>query len=371
MRKFDRVIIGAGIFGLYAAKVSSNKGYKTLVIDIDDSAFLRASSINQARIHNGYHYPRSLATAIKSAEYFNKFNEDFKDCINKSFKKIYAISNHYSWTGSKEFTKFCDNAGIPCEEVQVSNYFNELLIESAFETLEYSFDSSKIRNKLLSEISSKHITFEFGTELLTCDNYHDYFHLKLSNNEIISTNWILNATYSGINSINNKLGLSLIETKYELCEICMVDVSENIRNIGLTVMDGPFFSLMPFGCSSKHSLTTVVHTPHKASTGSYPIFDCQQLTKGNCSGKSLQNCNNCTYKPESSFDEMCQLANKYLHNSINIVKLDSIFCVKTILNTSEVDDSRPTLISSNLFGAKIYSVFSGKINTIYDLESIL
>jgi hypothetical protein len=35
--------------------------------------------------------------------------------------------------------------------------------------------------------------------------------------------------------------------KYELTEIVLCDVSANIRGYGLTIMDGDFFSIMPFG----------------------------------------------------------------------------------------------------------------------------
>ena len=32
---------------------------------------MRATYINQARVHMGYHYPRSYSTAIKSAHYLS------------------------------------------------------------------------------------------------------------------------------------------------------------------------------------------------------------------------------------------------------------------------------------------------------------
>ena len=68
--KYDKIIIGAGLYGLYAAKKSIEKGEKVLVIEKDKAPFMRATYINQARVHMGYHYPRSLTTAMKSAGYF-------------------------------------------------------------------------------------------------------------------------------------------------------------------------------------------------------------------------------------------------------------------------------------------------------------
>ena len=68
-KKIDKIIIGAGLYGLYAAEYSSKKGEEVLVLEYDREPFSRATYINQARVHMGYHYPRSLTTAIKSAGY--------------------------------------------------------------------------------------------------------------------------------------------------------------------------------------------------------------------------------------------------------------------------------------------------------------
>ena len=74
---YDKIIIGAGLYGLYAALYCAKKGQNVLVIEREQGPFMRATYINQARVHMGYHYPRSIYTAMKSAHYFNRFNEDF------------------------------------------------------------------------------------------------------------------------------------------------------------------------------------------------------------------------------------------------------------------------------------------------------
>ena len=83
-KTYDRIIIGAGIYGLYAAQKSLEKGYSVLVIEYDEKYFMRGTYINQARVHNGYHYPRSRSTAVKSRDYFQRFVEDFDQSINQS-----------------------------------------------------------------------------------------------------------------------------------------------------------------------------------------------------------------------------------------------------------------------------------------------
>ncbi len=60
----DRIIIGAGLYGLYAALFCAKQGESVAIIECDPKPFMRATYINQARVHMGYHYPRSLSTAI-------------------------------------------------------------------------------------------------------------------------------------------------------------------------------------------------------------------------------------------------------------------------------------------------------------------
>lgn len=100
MQVFDRVILGAGMYGLYAAGQLAKKGYRTLVIEQEKDVFMRGSYINQARLHNGYHYPRSFSTAMKSAGYFERFKRDYADCLNMDFEQVYAISRALSWTNA-------------------------------------------------------------------------------------------------------------------------------------------------------------------------------------------------------------------------------------------------------------------------------
>ena len=92
---YDKIIIGAGLYGLYSALYCGKKGEKIIVLEYEDKPFKRATYINQARVHRGYHYPRSLTTALKSAHYFDRFNKDFGYSINKKFTKIYAISKNF------------------------------------------------------------------------------------------------------------------------------------------------------------------------------------------------------------------------------------------------------------------------------------
>ena len=148
-------------------------------------------------------------------------------------------------------------------------------------------------------------------------------------------------------------------------------MNEALEHTGLTVMDGPFFSIMPFGKSGLHSLTAVTFTPHAVGYDPVPKFDCQQRSGGYCSEKHLGNCNDCPAKPLSAFPYMAGLAEKYMREEYQFTYKSSLYSMKPILMSSEIDDSRPTVIRVFSENPTFAAVLSGKINTVYDLDELL
>lgn len=370
---YDRVIIGAGLYGLYSAWICGKSGLKTLVIEKEDAAFKRATFINQARVHMGYHYPRSLSTAKKSADYFDRFCNDFGFCILKKFNQVYATSSKFSWTSAKQFEKFCKDADIRCDRLSTESYFNSGMCDGAFLTEEYTYDAMILKDFFLKELSKlSTVEIKYKTTIIDIEEVHNKYAIKLSNGDFIETDFVLNVTYASVNQILLKLGYEPFKIKYELCEIILCNVNEKLKDVGLTVMDGPFFSIMPFGKMGLHSLTSVSFTPHVTSYNDVPTFKCQNgLTDGYCNAVELGNCNSCINKPESAWEYMSTLARKYINDSYQFTYNQSLFSMKPILKASEVDDSRPTVIKVSNNSPRFISVLSGKINTVYDLDQIL
>lgn len=369
---YDKIIIGAGLYGFYAARYCGLRGEKVIVLEKDKEPFSRATYINQARIHMGYHYPRSYSTAIKSAHYFNRFCDDFAFCINKSFDKIYALGTRFNWTNAKEFERFCRAANIRCDKIDVQRYFKSNMCEGAYLTTEYTYDALKLKEFYLQELSRMpNVTLRYNCKPIQIEQNGDIWNVKTSNGNTLQSPYLLNATYAGINDIHNLLKLPSFSIKYEKCEIILCKVSEELRNLGITVMDGPFFSIMPFGMTGYHSLTSVTFTPHETCKRTLATFSCQNDSKGLCAPGDLYNCNECPAKPQSAYPYMSHLARKFLLDKYEFKYHQSLFSMKPILKASEIDDSRPTVIRKLSESPVLYTVLSGKINTVYDLDKIL
>ena len=245
------------------------------------------------------------------------------------------------------------------------------MCDGAFLTTEYTYDAQVLKEWFLQELAKlPNVTVLYNHRPESIRAVGDVWQVG-AGDVAAEAPFILNATYAGVNDIHAMLGLPPFGIKYEKCEIILCTVDERLKNTGITVMDGPFFSLMPFGQTGLHSLTSVTFTPHETSYDPVATFPCQQESGGLCRPGSLYNCNECPARPKSAWPYMSQLARKYLREEYGFAYRGSLFSMKPILKASEIDDSRPTVVRVMNTSPMLVSVLSGKINTVYDLDEVL
>jgi len=206
--EYDSVVIGAGFFGMYIAEYLSLHGQRVLLCEKEDRCMTRASYVNQARIHNGYHYPRSLLTALRSRISFPKFIKEFPESVNDDFEKYYAIGKILSKITATQFKEFCNRICAPCEfaSPKITNLFNAHYIEAVFRCHEFSFDANILCDIMLrrleaagselstSTIVSKVTPTDAGLNIIMkCDG----------NNMKVAVQDVYNCTYSHINFLNH------------------------------------------------------------------------------------------------------------------------------------------------------------------------
>ena len=109
----------------------------------------------------------------------------------------------------------------------------------------------------------------------TAVNYGDKLYIDSNKNEVnhIGYDYVINSTYSGINLINNKSGLDEYDFKHQISEMALIIPPPAIRGVSITVMDGPFFSMMPYPPAGKNTYTL----SHVNFTHHYQIRDDNEL----------------------------------------------------------------------------------------------
>lgn len=377
---YDTLIIGGGIFGVYAALYLAKRGQRVCIIEKETELLTKASIVNQARLHSGYHYPRSLATARMSDDNKVRFTADHQPFINFYFEKYYAIDRFGSFTDGQQFERFCEYMQIKCERVREHPLFNFNRLDALYATTEYSFDPILISNYYKKRITEeKNITVLKSMRVQSAETISGKWEVCASQVGITPSPYhpitqllaaqVINATYSGSNSINRLFGVKEIQLMHEISEIAFV-TSPQVKDIGLTVMDGPFGSLMPYGLSGLLSLSSVAYTHHKVSYDNLPSFDCQHINT-NCKPDFPANCNYCTAHPPSSYRKMLAQMKQYFSEDVGFQYFHSYFTIKSKLKASYIDDGRPTEIAQLHENPPFYCIFAGKINSIYEIEKIV
>ena len=138
---YDAVIVGGGIVGCSLTRYLKANLDKVLILERESTILQRASYANQARVHNGYHYPRSLRTALRSRLNFPRFVEEYRDCIEQSFAMYYGIGKLFSKVTAAQFKTFCQRINAPLEPApkEIKSLFNRDLVEEVFLVQEYAF----------------------------------------------------------------------------------------------------------------------------------------------------------------------------------------------------------------------------------------
>ncbi|WP_282784498.1 NAD(P)/FAD-dependent oxidoreductase [Phaeodactylibacter xiamenensis] len=376
MEQYDFLIVGGGIFGIYAALFLRGQGQRVLLVEKEKVLLKKASIVNQARLHSGYHYPRSVATARMSDDNKARFTADHQDFINFEFEKYYAIDRFGSFTDAAQFERFCAFIGIPCEPVERHPYFNYHRLEALYKTVEYTFDPILIAEYYRQRLyeASPEVTPRLFTEVVNATADGDRWEVGLKdlesgNRESVKARQVINATYAGSNAINRLFGVRDIDLMHEISEMAFVN-SPQVRDIGLTIMDGPFGSIMPYGKSGLLSLSSVAYTHHKVSYDNLPTFDCQQVNT-NCRPDFTDICNFCPAKPASNYRKMLGQIRHYFTDKVEFQYFTSMFTIKSKLKASYIDDGRPTEISVLHDNPRFYCIFAGKINSIYEIEKVV
>lgn len=337
--------------------------------------FKKASIVNQARLHSGYHYPRSVATALMSDDNKARFTEEHRQFILFDFEKYYAIDRYGSFTDAAQFERFCDFIGIRCDREEEHHLFNYDRLEALYRTTEYTFDPVLIGQYYQQKIADQNnIEIRCFTKINAAEMVADSWQVVLQNLgngafETIFAKSAINATYAQSNSLNRMFGMPDINLMHEISEMAFV-TSPQLKNIGLTVMDGQFGSLMPYGLSGLLSLSSVAYTHHKVSYDNLPTFDCQQQNPL-CKPDFTEDCNGCPAQPPSNYRKMLGQIRQYFSESVELNYQHSLFTIKSKLKANFIDDGRPTEISCLHRSPDFYCIFAGKINSIYEIEKVV
>lgn len=362
----DALVIGGGFFGCTIATWLKRQGglKRVLLVERGDELLTRSSWANQARIHNGYHYPRSILTAWRSRLNYSRFIETYRDCVADEFEMLYGIARRNSLVTAIQFQRFCHEISAYCKRAphRLSRLFEPEMIEAVFLVQESVFDAARLRARMSEELHTTEVRVLKATTVIGVLPYPSGQGARIvldgPDGEFrIGASRVYNCTYAGLKQFGLSNSHAEVALKYELTELALVEAPPELERLGVTVMDGPFFSIMPFPAMGLHSLSHVRYTPHfswtseEFSVAPYDVLD--------------------AYDKRSRAGFMIRDAIRYLPCMSQCTWHGSNFEIKTVLRISETNDGRPILFERHREATGLYSVLGGKVDNIFDILEIL
>lgn len=349
----DAIIVGGGFYGCCLALVLRSLFDKVVVLEARDDLLTRASYVNQARVHTGFHYPRSFVTALRSLALHERFRRDFAPAIHSDFRMLYAIAR----TGSKitphrfEMMFSGMNAPISAASRPERALFDTDRVAEVFRCEEAAFNSTELRRLLRDRLAVAGVEVRTRAEVTGIEPIGPHrFRVTIAGAPALVAASVFDASYGQ----TTNLGFSRIrgQLKFEETEVALIDPPEELRGFGVTVMDGPFFSTMPFPAEDCYSLTHVRYTPGASWTAA----------SGRPPGAGA---------PRSRWLHMARDGARYLPSLARLGYRNSLFETKTVLLRNEGDDGRPILLEQHPDMPGLFAIMGGKFDNIYDLFDTL
>lgn len=343
-RKLRVAIIGGGIFGATAALVLS-KRFKVTLFERHDDIMTEASYGNQYRHHAGFHYPRSAETIRQIQESSRDFEAFYRGAIRR-VRSFYAIAKSGSKTTPEAFRRLCSAHHLRCKRAYPPPQFlDPESVSVSYKTDEAVYDYAKLRSEMRGRMKrAKNLSLRFGAAVTGARILQGgEKELSFQSGTPLRFDVLINTTYANYNTVLSWLRIPPRDLEYRFKELALVLIKGE-KPCAVTVMDGPFATLVPTGTKDIYTLGDVPLSVHRKSRSfSDATFSAWKQSAALRGPRMLKRC--ARWFPV--------LSKARYHSSI---------CVTLPIDiSSRASDDRPTSLSLHGFGC--YSVLEGKIIT--------
>jgi len=348
---WDAIVLGGGYFGCRVALRLAERGMRRILLVDEQSAIMaRASLWNQARVHGGYHYPRAYLTALASRRSYRRFLVDHIGAVTPAMRSLYAVARG-SRVSPSQFERLCASIGAPLSSPPAEKraLLDSDLIEAVYEVEEAGFNGRIIADQMRTSLEAAGVDVRLGVKARLVEATPISCTVDVGGSAH-RAGYVYNCTYAALDSVGIPLRGAL---KREWTEMVLIDPPAALEGWAVTVMDGPFFSTMPFPSLGCHTLSHVRFTPLCAwQPSDRPATDAVEGA-GTEAGANAH--------------AMLRDATRYLPKLREARIRGAIHSVKTVLDANERDDGRPLLVQQMEGAPNVVSVLGSKLDTVYDV----
>lgn len=309
-------VVGAGIFGCTAAVELAAQEHDVTLFERQFGILGGGSGNSCGRIHRGYHYPRSEATARATMTAAPQFTREFGPAIHTGAVHRYRIAEGSQVT-REDYAGFLNRMGLP--------YRLDGRDFVVPETLVYV---PMLRTLLRRRMRNTGVRVKLGQHGEPDMDGYDLTVL---------------ATYG--THTNRPL-------QYEVVETCIVRLP-GLQDQSWVVLDGPYCCVDPLPGTDLHLLYDVTHSVHASNTG-YAAEVPERLERLIDAGP--------VFTRQTHFPLMLDTARTHLPVR-DAEYHGSQFTVRAVLPDVDDTDERPTLVERH--GNTVW-ILAGKIDTCLD-----
>jgi glycine/D-amino acid oxidase-like deaminating enzyme len=331
-------VVGGGIFGVTAAVELAGAGFAVSLYEKAPDLLQGASGINQYRLHRGYHYPRSVSTAIESRESEASFVDRYGESVVNGPRHYYCVAREGSRTSPEAFLAFCHEVGLEAQEVELPIVRSDM-VGLTIEARESLFDPFRLRDLCWAALKANTVQV--------------YLNTTASAETLQGFDFSVVAAYANINELLGDHPEAIETYQYEVCEKPVVRLPSSFNGMSVVIMDGPFMCADPLGDTGLFVLGNVVHAIHGTNDGIAAEFDPEiapLLDRGIVK-----------HPPITRFPEFIESGSEFMPGFAEAEHVGSMYTVRTVLPRRDATDERPTLVRK--VGDGVYTIFSGKVGT--------
>jgi len=259
-------VIGGGVFGAMTALRLAETGHAVRLFE-RRLALMQGASHNANRLHLGFHYPRDAETARQCAVGFSRFKEEFEAAVLPGLYNAYFIASQGTLTTPAEFVASCRRLGLPYREIDLDQWHPRVEnVELGILTEEVMYDPAILRRLLTEALQRAGVKVHLGREVTGISRGGSGgFILRVGDESDTGCDAVVNCCYADINRLTAQLGHRIEERQYEYVAVPVIEL-DLPQLTSITVLDGPFLSLLPFGHDGRYLLYHVGHSVIEQST---------------------------------------------------------------------------------------------------------
>ncbi|MET7637211.1 FAD-dependent oxidoreductase [Streptomyces sp. NPDC005438] len=342
-------VVGCGVFGAVTALRLAEEGHRVTVFERARRPLSQASFNNQNRLHLGFHYPRDRTTAEQCVRGYQRFREEFAPCVVTDFPNGYFVAEEGSAVTPRQYLDFCDAVGLRYQRVEPADYRPPVTgVALGLLTEEAVIDCGQLRDLLTARLADSTVTVRLGTDVREVVERGDRYLLRTDEGDAGTFDSVVNCGFADINRLNRQLGHPAPERQYEYTAVLVVEWDH--PPVGVTVMDGRFTTLLPFGRSGHFLLYHVEHSVLDRVTARVAPTRWRGREPEDLVREDL----------EGRFRRMLGEATRFVP-SLGTARLrDVLHGPRVVLAHRDDTDARPSMV--NTPGPGYVTVFSGKLD---------